>query len=446
MTRLQRWMQVGTSVVTLTFASATTHWLGAQTAGTTGGTITGTVTAREGGRPIGDAQVIVIGTHAATATAENGKFTIRNVRPGPVDVQVLRVGYQSVKRSATVSATDPTTVDFQLAIAVVQLAEVVTTATGQQRRIELGNAVSTLGDVSKMVEEGQQRSVADVLLAKSPGVIVLPNTTLGGAPSVRVRGTSSISLSNAPIYYVDGVRFSSNSVTSGTDTQFSLLNSLNPEEIEDVEIVKGPSAATLYGTNAANGVILITTKKGKAGRTRWNYTAERGLVRDEVPYPNMYANWGHAPSNPGTPIRCQLATMGPGVCISDSLTHYNYLRDDSRTFLHDGDRGLYGVNVSGGNDAIRYFVSGDLENETGPLQMPGTDLRRFDSLKVKVLDQWKNPLAMDRKSFRANLTAAMSPKLDVGVNTGFTRLYNRIPPESDLIIALLYVGIQNYGF
>src|SRR5215218_10734960 len=133
--RLQRWMHVGTSVVTLTLASTATHRLGAQTGATTGGTITGTVTAREGGRPIGDAQVLVIGTHAATATAENGKFTIRNVRPGPVDVQVLRVGYQSVKRSVTVSATDPTTVDFQMAIAVVQLAEVVTTATGQQRRI-----------------------------------------------------------------------------------------------------------------------------------------------------------------------------------------------------------------------------------------------------------------------------------------------------------------------
>jgi TonB-linked SusC/RagA family outer membrane protein len=435
----ERWITLGLAVA-LALASPATHLLGAQ------GTITGTVTAREGGQPIGDAQVLVIGTHLGSATSENGKYTIRNVKPGTVELQVLRVGYQSIKRTATVSATDPTTVDFQMPVAVVQLAEVVTTATGPQRRIELGNAVSTLGNVSKIVEEGQQRSVADVLLAKSPGVIVLPNTTLGGAPSIRVRGTSSISLSNAPIYYVDGVRFSSSSITSGTDTQFSLLNSLNPEEIEDVEIVKGPSAATLYGTNAANGVILITTKKGKAGRTRWNWTAENGLVRDEVPYPTMYANWGHAPTNPGTPIRCQLATMGPSTCISDSLTHYNYLRDKSRTFLKDGNRGLYGVNVSGGNDQIRYFVSGDLENEIGPIEMPGTDIRRFDSLKVNIRDQWKNPLAMDRKSFRANLNAAMTPKLDLGVNTGFTRLYNRIPPESDLIIALLYVGIQNYGF
>ena len=129
--RLQRWMHVGISVVALTFGSATTHWLGAQAQPQAGGTITGTVTAREGGQPIGDAQVLVVGTHSAVATAENGKFTLRNVRPGPADVQVLRVGYQSLKKSITVSATEPTTVDFQITVAVVQLAEVVTTATGQ---------------------------------------------------------------------------------------------------------------------------------------------------------------------------------------------------------------------------------------------------------------------------------------------------------------------------
>src|SRR5205085_11517017 len=140
-------------------------------------------------------------------------------------------------------------------VAVAQLEEVVTTATGQQRRVELGNAVSTLGDVGKRVEQTKINTFADLLVAKSPGVVVLPGTTLGGAPTVRVRGVSSISLSNAPIWYVDGVRYSAGSLSSGTDVNFSLLNSLNPEEIEDIEIVKGPSAATLYGTNAANGVV-----------------------------------------------------------------------------------------------------------------------------------------------------------------------------------------------
>jgi outer membrane receptor for ferrienterochelin and colicin len=137
---------------------------------------------------------------------------------------------------------------FQLSIAVAQLDEVVTTATGQQRRVELGNAVSTLGDVGKRVEQTEIHTIGDLMVAKAPGVIVLPAVMTGGAPTVRIRGLSSISLSNAPIWIVDGVRFESGTVSLNSQTSFSMLNSLNPDEIEDIEIVKGPSAATLYGT------------------------------------------------------------------------------------------------------------------------------------------------------------------------------------------------------
>jgi TonB-linked SusC/RagA family outer membrane protein len=416
-----------------------------------GTTITGRVTAEGSNLPLADASVLMLGTNLSALTGADGRYTIRNAKEGRFDLQVLRVGYRGQKKSVQVIAGSTANIDFVLPISVVQLQEVVTTATGQQRRVELGNAVSTLGAVSKIVEGSRISSVSDLLIAKSPGVVVLPNTTLGGAPSVRIRGTSSISLSNAPIFYVDGVRYAANTLSSGTDTQFSLLNSLNPEEIEDVEIVKGPSAATLYGTNAANGVVVITTKKGRAGRTNWNYLAENGTVNDRVPYPDMYANWGHSPTNPSLAIRCQLSSMvttaNPGgICVSDSLTSYNYLRDPTRTFLKDGNRQLYGTSVSGGTEVVRFFASADAENEIGPIQMPGYEIQRFDSLKVKVVDQWKNPLAMSRKSFRGNVSAALSPKFDLSLSTGFNTLYNRIPPESDLIIALLYVGIQNYGF
>jgi hypothetical protein len=125
---------------------------------------------------------------------------LRNVAPGSVEVQVLRVGYQSQKKTVSVTAGTASNVDFQLVTAVIQLQEVVTTATGQQRKIELGNAISTLGDVGKRVEETKINTFADLLIAKAPGVVVLPPTTLGGAPSLRIRGVSSISLNNAPIY------------------------------------------------------------------------------------------------------------------------------------------------------------------------------------------------------------------------------------------------------
>jgi len=413
------------------------------------GTITGRVT-QEGGTPLPDARVLAIGTSLSTATNDSGRFTLKNVPPGAVTLQVLRVGYQSQRSTVTVAAGGIATADFVLKVAVAQLEEVVTTATGQQRKVELGNAISTLGDVGKRVEEVPTHSLSDLLIAKSPGVTLLPGTELGGAPSVRIRGVSSISLSNAPIWYVDGVRYSSSDVSSGTDVTFSLLNSLNPEEIEDIEIVKGPSAATLYGTNAANGVVVITTKKGKAGSTKWSWNAEGRKVDDRVPYQDMYANWGHD-AKTGAIKRCQLATMvtanNPGGdCVSDSLTHYNYMTDPSRTFVHDGKGSLFGGSVSGGNDQIRFFASGDFDNEIGPIQMQDFEVRRFDSLHVGVRDEWFHPSAQQRNSFRGNLSAALSPKFDLSISSGFSQLYNRIPPESDLIIALYYVGMQNYGF
>ena len=414
-----------------------------------GGTITGRVTAQVTGQPLAEARVLGIQTTLAATTGEDGKFTLRNVPAGTVQLQVLRVGYQSVKQTVTVTPGQTTTADFVMQIAVAQLDEVVTTATGQQRKVELGNAISTLGDVGKRVETVPTHNLTDLMIAKSPGVTLLPGTELGGAPTVRIRGVSSISLSNAPIWYVDGVRYSAGSLSSGTDVNFSLLNSLNPEEIEDIEIVKGPSAATLYGTNAANGVVVITTKKGRAGTTRWNWAAEGRTVSDRVPYQDMYANFGKD-TRTGVVTRCQLATMTTskfaGACSSDSVTHYNYMTDPSRTFVHLGHGSLFGGNVSGGNDAVRFFASADLDNETGPIQMQGFELARFDSLHVPVRDEWFHPEAQQRSSFRGNLAATLSPKFDLSVSSGFSKLDNRIPPESDLIIALYYVGMQNYGY
>src|SRR6185295_8729203 len=147
-------------------------------------------------------------------------------------------------------------------------------------RVELGNALATLGDVTTRVEQGQIRDMGQMVVAKAPGVVVLPAVMTGGAPTIRIRGLSSISLTNAPIWIVDGIRFDAATTSLNGQTSFSMLNSLSPEEIEDIEIVKGPSAATLYGTNASNGVVVVTTRKGRAGSARWSFFGERGLVAD----------------------------------------------------------------------------------------------------------------------------------------------------------------------
>ena len=438
--KVERWSVVAVLGAVLLLVAPFIQPLAAQ------GTITGTVTS-VAGQPLSQTRVIVVGANQTTMAGDDGKYTLHNVRAGNADVQVLRVGYQSVKKTVNVANNSMTEADFQMKEAVAQLEEMVITATGQQRKSELGNAISSLGDVAKKVNQGAKIStVADALIAKAPGVIVLPSSTLGGAPTVRIRGVSSISLTNGPIYYVDGVRYNSGNLGSGTDTQYSMLNSLSADEIEDIEVVKGPSAATLYGTNAANGVVLITTKKGKSGVTRWQWTGEAGTVRDRTDYQPQYALFGHAPAST-VPIRCQLGTMTSSTpCVTDSLTSYNWMEDPDRTFVVPGSRKMAGLNVNGGNSAVRFFASGNLENEIGPMEMPWWEHKRFDSIKVAVRDEWNHPSALQRANFRANLNASPTPKVDLALNTGFMKMENRLPPTDDLLEALYYVGMQNYGY
>ncbi|HEY6830570.1 MAG TPA: carboxypeptidase-like regulatory domain-containing protein, partial [Gemmatimonadaceae bacterium] len=146
--QLGRWRLFAAAGAALTLFTATGR-LSAQ------GTITGKVTSQSGGQPLAEARIIVIGGTGSAVTNEEGKFTLRNLAAGNVQLQVLRVGFQSQKKIVSVASGSMTVADFALPVAIAQLEEVVTTATGQQRKVELGNAISTLGDVNKRVETSE---------------------------------------------------------------------------------------------------------------------------------------------------------------------------------------------------------------------------------------------------------------------------------------------------
>jgi len=393
--------------------------LGAQTQQAT---ISGRVTATGTSAPLGDSRVIVVNTSVAALTGADGRYTLRGVPTGNVEVRVLRVGYTEQKKPVAVAAGANVTLDFTMEPAIVQLQEVVTTATGEQRKVELGNSVSTI-NAAERVEASTINNMADLLVAKAPGVQVSPPNMTGAAQTIRIRGNSSISLNNDPIFIIDGVRMSSGAISAGLGgTNFSFLNTLSPEEIEDIEIVKGPSAATLYGTAAANGVVVITTKKGRAGSTKWQWFGALGSVQDRNEYPATYALWGHNPNSPTKNIRCQLATATPTTCVMDSLTSINIAEDSRLTPIANGNNSNYGLQVSGGTEAVRYFVSADLFNENGTYRMPDfaqTYLR--DTMHTPLRDEWIHPEAIQRTNLRANLSAALSPKFDLSVVTGLLK-------------------------
>ena len=137
------------------------------------GTITGRVTDAANNQPVAAAQISVVGTTLGTQANQEGQFTIRGVAPGTVEVRVLRVGYAEVKQTVTVTAGQTVTANIQMRGVVTTLAPVVTTATGEQRRVEVGNAIAQV-DAAKIVETQAVTNIADVLVAKAPGVMVIP--------------------------------------------------------------------------------------------------------------------------------------------------------------------------------------------------------------------------------------------------------------------------------
>lgn len=413
------------------------------------GTVTGKVTAQDNNTPVVGARVIALGTNSTALTGQDGKYTMYGVRAGSIDVEVLRIGYQSLKKTVTVANGSAATLDFSLVASVVQLADVVTTATGQQRRIELGNSVATLGDVSKRVEQTSITNMSDLLVGKVPGMVVLPGAFTNGAPLIRIRGLNSISLNNAPIFVVDGVRMNTGGSSSNggnLTSQVSVLNDIDPSAIEDIEIVKGPSAATLYGTDAANGVIMITTKRGKTGRNRWTVNMEQGRITDPSNYPTAYMIWGHAPGST-TATRCYTFTVSAGTCVPDSTTSLNIMKDKTGLSpIAPGYRNQWNVQASGGTEAVRYFVSGGLENETGPLKLPDFSRQRLDSVANGVRKEWNRPDVYKKLNFNTNLSIALSPKIDLDVSASYAKIDQTLPQSNNNTFSATYQSMMGPGF
>ena len=406
------------------------------------GSITGRITAQGTGEPLQESRVVLIGTSLFASTAQDGHYSIRNVPPGSYTVRVLRVGFEEQKKPVQVAAGEAVTLDFAMTPVVVQLTEVVTTATGEQRRAELGNAIGTI-DAAKVAQTSVISNVQDVLAARTPGVQVTGGSQIGGGGRVRIRGNNSLSLSNDPIYIIDGIRMTSNTGSSALFTggaQPNRANDIDPDEIESIEIVKGPSAATLYGTDAANGVIVITTKKGRAGQARYNGWAEGGLLQDNSNYPWNYTIAGHTATSAYR--ECSMPVVASGACTPDSLRQYSPFHDPSATPIGMGYRSNFGANVQGGSEQLRYFVSGEREDETGVLKLPDFEQQRFDSLGTPVPDNLSRPNQQYKYSFRSNLNMSPSPTLDLGFTGNLIHVNTDFATESN---ATAGIGSQIFG-
>ena len=252
------------------------------------GTVTGQVTNAATGQPISEVQMVVVGTNIGSLTNESGRFLITRVPAGQREIRAVILGYSQQVHVVTVTSGESTVIDFQLNTTAIALeALVVTTPTGREQRArELGTKVAQIQVAS--LNPAHINTLGDVLGGRSAGVVMQTvSGTAGSSQRIRIRGANSLSLSNEPLVFLDGVQI--NNQMGGAQgvggVAVSRLNDLNPNEIENIEVVKGPAASALYGTAAANGVILISTKRGRPGSTQWAAWAESGTIEDVAEYP-----------------------------------------------------------------------------------------------------------------------------------------------------------------
>ena len=329
-------------------------------------TVTGKVT-DDKGNPVPNVSVIVKGTTTGTTSKADGTYSLTV----PADAKALI--FSAVDMTTTEKALGTQNeIDVSLRSEDKTLTEVVVTGYGTQRRREVSGNIATVKG-SALANKPVQ-SFEQALAGRATGVqITVPNGVLNAPPVFRIRGTNSISLSSYPLIVVDGIPSPTGDFSS-TNAAGNALASINPNDIESIDIAKDAAATAIYGSRAANGVVFITTKKGRAGKAKVSYnvsvswTEPYGIpevlnAQQYTDYKNMAAtnNQTVNSTNPAGSgyTKFALATDANGNTIDTRWSDYVY-----RTgFSHD-----HNLNVSGGNEATTYYFSAGFSDQEGILR------------------------------------------------------------------------------
>lgn len=385
------------------------------------GGIAGTVRDAKSKSPLPNVSVWIDDSSHVIHTDEDGKYRFASVLAGSHRVSVRALGFGRQTRIVTVVDGNTLTADFVLQSTANTLDQVVVTATGAQRYRELGHSVATI-NADSLIKEAPITSLSELLTARTPGLQVLGvnGSTVGGDVALRLRGGTTTSLDPQPIVIVDGVRYKSTNGTSRS-RQFGVegrspLNDLNVNDIATVEIVKGPSASTLYGPDASNGVIVVTTKRGKSGAPQWHMYISPDIDAS-TPGGNgnglgsrSFYGMGHVPGT-ATPFNgsCRLIEQGAGRCALDSVISIaNPVADPQLSMVAKRQPEWHsGLSVSGGIADLSYFFSGNYDSQIGTLQLSPVGERILKSvLGVPVLsDDIRSPNTQKATSIHGNVAA-----------------------------------------
>jgi TonB-linked SusC/RagA family outer membrane protein len=357
------------------------------------GTISGVVLDRNQA-PLPNAQVTVRGTQLGTQTDANGRFRLAGIDGSSAVLDIRRLGYKATSTTASVGAEtrvsmDPASISLD--------AVVVTGQPGSTAKRTLGVDIAQI-DASSITAKAPINNVQNLINGRAPGVTILQNSgVIGSGATVRIRGVSSFALSNQPLIYVDGIRVDNAQGTGPQNQSFGAStttrwNDFNPDDIESIEIVKGPAAATLYGTEAANGVIQIITKRGGQGKPAWDLTVRGGTNEFANQASRIFTNYGP------DPVTGQIVALNIAQRESDA----------GNPIFKTGHMQSYDIGVGGGTPGFRYRISGNYKKDGG----------------VSPTNLAKN------YGGRANFTLNPTDKLQIESNLGYATGRTDLPPEA----------------
>jgi TonB-linked SusC/RagA family outer membrane protein len=405
--------------------------------------ITGRIVDQGSGQPMAAVQVSITGTGIGALSQQTGRYLLLNVPVGTHTVTAQRIGYRTVTAQVTVAAGATVVQDFSLSEEALGLDEIVVTGTagGTQRRA-LGNAVASVA-AADVAKKATVNGVQDLLTGRVPGAQfrgISGNVGTGG--SIQIRGVKSFTLSSNPLIFIDGVRMDNSTnlgPSLGDRRQSSTLDNINPQDIQSIEIIKGPAAATLYGTEASAGVVQIITKRGAQSTPQFSATVRGGVNYLKDPAGRLGGFWycsdlrlsngsclpegWQAPAGFVTPPNCVNGIPKSG-CATYTLKQYNPY-DEANRLLEEGMWGpwpkprlynygptqSYNLQVTGGTANVKYFVSAGFDKDQGA--------DYYNTNKVTRLRSNTNLVFSDK----------ITSDVSLGFTKGFTRFGNSIPTD-----------------
>lgn len=323
-------------------------------------TISGKVTASDDGSGLPGVNVVLKGTTTGTVTDTDGRYSL-NVPSGGGTLSFTFVGYVTQE----IEIGSRTSLDVSMATDVTQLSEVIVTSYGQQEKRTLTGSVSVVK--SESFQNLPIQSIDRAIQGRAAGVqISAQSGAPGGALTVRIRGIGSVNASNDPLWIVDGVQLG----RFGQSTQGSSnpLGSINPNDIESVEILKDAASAAIYGAQASNGVVIVTTKKGKKGRSNLDVTAQYGVVQPLNLYSMLNAQQfaqlkAESYTNAGLPL------TGPtgAYTVFGDPNNIQYSTNWVDEIFRNGNLATYDINLSGGDEKTTFLLSGSYTKQEGQI-------------------------------------------------------------------------------